>query len=230
MTSPEHKSSRPEPRVPAAAPEPASAPASGAPAPAYRDRVYRSAGGILGGVLLLAVAAWLGIDALVRGTGRTPWLALAALLFSVPLITAFSLRPAVFAGEDRLRIRNPFRTIVLPWRAVTEIRATYSCEVFTEGAGKFQLWAVPVSLRARKRAERRGGGSAARGSAARGSVGVVDPAHLAVADRAMADLRALSAKAAGRAGAQGEPVVRWAYEVLAPTAAGLVLLVVLLLT
>lgn len=200
--------------------------------PAYRDRVYRSAGGILGGVLLLAVAGWLGIDALVRGTGRTPWLALAGLLFSVPLIIAFSLRPAVFAGKDRLRIRNPFRTIVLPWGVVTEVRAAYSCEVLTEGAGKFQLWAVPVSLRARRRAERRGGGSGAGagGSAAAGSAAVVDPAHLAVADRAVADLRALSSEAAGRAEAQGDPVVRWAYEVLAPTVAGLVLLVVLLLT
>ncbi|WP_046506880.1 PH domain-containing protein, partial [Streptomyces odonnellii] len=183
--------------------------------PAYRDRVYRSAGGILGGVLLLAVVGWLGIDALVRGTGRTPWLALAGLLFSVPLIVAFSLRPAVFAGKDRLRIRNPFRTIVLPWRTVTEIRAAYSCEVLTEGAGKFQLWAVPVSLRARRRAERRGGGAAARGSAGASATGasaaVVDPAHLAVADRAVADLWTLSAEAAGRAEAQGDPVVRWAY-------------------
>ncbi|MGW6744739.1 PH domain-containing protein [Streptomyces sp. NPDC055025] len=193
--------------------------------PTYRDRVFRSGGGILGGLLLLAIAGWLGVDALVRGTGRTPWLALAGLLFSVPLVVAFSLRPAVFAGEDRLRIRNPFRTITLPWATVTEIRAAFSCEVLTESAGKFQLWAVPVSLRQRKRAHRyqdrlaRGGGSEAP-----------DPARLALVDRAVAEMRELSERATTRPTAQGEPVVRWAYEVIAPALAGLVLLIVLLTT
>ncbi|MGO4424824.1 PH domain-containing protein, partial [Streptomyces sp. MCAF7] len=84
----------------------------------YADRVYRSPGGIAGGVLLLAIGAWLGIDAMIRGEGRAPWLALAGLLFAVPLVIAFTVRPAVFAGQDRLRVRNPFRTITLPWGSV----------------------------------------------------------------------------------------------------------------
>ncbi|MFF3751039.1 PH domain-containing protein [Streptomyces sp. NPDC002018] len=196
--------------------------------PTYRDRVYRSAAGILGGILLLAVVGWLGVDALVRGTGRTPWLALAGLLFAVPLVIAFSLRPAVFAGADRLRVRNPFRTITLPWASVTEIRAAYSCEVFTENDGKFQLWAVPVSLRQRKRAHRHQDRLARAGAAA--TADALDPARLAVADRAVADLRELSERAETQPTAQGEPTVRWAYEVIAPTLAGLLLLIVLLAT
>ncbi|MGW2052926.1 PH domain-containing protein [Streptomyces sp. NPDC001840] len=201
----------------------------------YRDQVYRSTGGIFGGVVLLGGVGWLGVDALVQGTGRTPWLALAGLLFAVPLIVAFSLRPAVFAGEDRLRIRNPFRTVVLPWATVTGIRAAYSCEVFTEGAGKFQLWAVPVSLRQRNRANRYQDRVARQGSSAGSAAGgpaagrtAVDPVRLAVADRAVADLRSLAARAESRATARGAVSVRWAYEVLAPTAAGAVLLAVLL--
>lgn len=55
--------------------------------------------GLVGGVLLLAIVAWLGFDALVAGKGRTPWLALATLLLLVPLIVAFTVRPAVFAGR-----------------------------------------------------------------------------------------------------------------------------------
>lgn len=68
-----------------------------------------------GGALLLLVVLWLGFDALFKGHGRTPWLALAGLILVVPLIVAFTLRPAVFANEERLRVRNPFRVISLPW-------------------------------------------------------------------------------------------------------------------
>ncbi|MEV7421133.1 MULTISPECIES: PH domain-containing protein [unclassified Streptomyces] len=196
--------------------------------PTYADRVYRSAGGIMGGGLLLVIVLWLGGDALFRGTGRTPWLALAGLLFTVPLIIAFTLRPAVFASDDQLRIRNPFRLITLPWAAVSTVRAQFSCEALTEDGRKFQLWAVPVSLRQRKRANRRGGAGDPRG--AESGSRTADQPRLAEADRTVAELRDLAERSADRPGAQGEPVVRWAYEVMAPSAAGLVVLIVLLLT
>ncbi|MFD5112754.1 PH domain-containing protein [Streptomyces sp. NPDC058391] len=200
--------------------------------PTYADRVFRSAGGIMGGVALLLIAAWIGGDALARGTGRTPWLALAGLLLVVPLVVAFSLRPAVFANADRLRIRNPFRTITLPWGTVTNVRAAYSCEVFTENDGKFQLWAVPVSLRQRKRAARRQTHLAHDDPYGRTSVqaDVTDTqARLAQADRTVVELRDLAERSATRPTAQGAPTIRWAYEIMAPAAAGLILLIVLLL-
>ncbi|RDG39975.1 PH domain-containing protein [Streptomyces corynorhini] len=189
------------------------------------DRVYRSGGGIVGGGLLLVIALWIGGDALFRGAGHTPWLALAGLLFIVPLIIAFSLRPAVFADADQLRIRNPFRMITLPWAAVSTVRAQFSCEALTEDGRKYQLWAVPVSLRQRKRANRRSGPGRGAGTTPRAA----DEPQLAQADRTVAELRDLAEGAAARPGAQGEPVVRWAYEVIAPSAAGLVVLIVLLL-
>ncbi|MEU1132429.1 PH domain-containing protein, partial [Streptomyces sp. NPDC005900] len=40
--------------------------------PAYQDRAFRSPAGIAGGVLLLALGLWLGLDAVIRGEGRTP--------------------------------------------------------------------------------------------------------------------------------------------------------------
>ncbi|WP_418958748.1 PH domain-containing protein [Streptomyces tritici] len=200
--------------------------------PPYADRVFRSSMGVVGGVMLVGLGGWLGGEALVRGEGRTPWLALAALLFLVPLVVAFTFRPAVFVNDDRLRIRNPFRTIVLPWAQVADVRAGYSSEVFAQSGAKYQLWAIPVSLRQRKKAARAQARSAAEDPHGHTSAtaAVDDKDRIAPADRAIADLREQAERCAARPGAQGETSVRWAYEILAPALAGLVLTVVLLAT
>ncbi|MGW2825431.1 PH domain-containing protein [Streptomyces sp. NPDC001443] len=231
MTTPEHQSPAPQP-----------------PAPESRDRIYRSASGLAGGVLLLALGGWLGLDAIFTGHGSTPWLALAALILFVPLVVAFTLRPAVFANDDRLRVRNPFRAVVVPWGQVASLRSGYSNEVITDAGAKFQLWAVPVSLRARKRAlrtqarvesgGRRGGlfggsvagglgGMDATGGAAHGPAADLGPAR-AESDKIMDDLRELLKAREKAAGSQGEVTARWAYEIIVPLLAGAVLLAVLL--
>ncbi|CAM5642723.1 hypothetical protein SHIRM173S_08384 [Streptomyces hirsutus] len=169
-----------------------SAAASAGPAasgPKYADRIYRSTSGFVGGALILALACWLGIDAVAVGEGNTPWLALAALLFLVPLVAAYTLVPAVFADEDRLRVRNPFRTITLPWGRVVSLRSGYTNEVFSDDGGKYKLWALPVSLRARKRATRRdprvmGGRTPGTEASRRGGVAPGAPDRSAGVDRA----------------------------------------------
>ncbi|MFI8434920.1 PH domain-containing protein [Streptomyces sp. NPDC079020] len=215
--------------------------------PTYAARTFRSGAGLVCGVLLLLLAAWLAGDAMFRGEGQVPWLALAALLMVAPLIVAFTLRPAVFATGRDIRIRNPFRTIALPWSEVADVRAGYSTELFTQGGTKYQLWAVPVSLRERKRAARRASRQAHDDPYGRTSVNadVRDTqARVAAADRAVLDLRELAERAAavrgteatasgtgeaaGAATAVTAPSVRWAVELIAPAVAGAVLLVVLL--
>ncbi|MFI6566202.1 PH domain-containing protein [Streptomyces sp. NPDC050534] len=233
MTTPDHES-----------------PASQPPTPGQRDRAYRSPMGIAGGVLLLAIVAWLGIDAIVSGRDRTPWLALAAMIFLVPLVAAFTLRPAVFANEERLRIRNPFRIITMPWGQVVSLRSGYSNEVVAKSGGKYQLWAVPVSLRARKKAAardsranaqraaeasgqggRRGmGGGFGLGGLSRGAADVSDGPARAESDKVMDDLRELLETKGESEAAQGEVRVRWAYEIAAPVVAGAVLLAILVAT
>ncbi|WP_405869765.1 MULTISPECIES: PH domain-containing protein [unclassified Streptomyces] len=235
MTTPEPQSPSPQPSV------------SESP-----DRVYRSPAGIVGGVLLLGIAAWLGIDAIVSGHGHTPWLALAALILIVPLIAAFTLRPAVYANEERLRIRNPFRVVVVPWGQIVSLRSSYSNEVVAKSGRKYQLWAVPVSLRARKRAARReakatadrraeasgrggrgrmgGFGGAFGGGALGGFSGgatVPEGPMRAESDKVMDDLRELLETRGEAETAQGEVTVRWAYEVAGPAVAGAVLLAIL---
>jgi hypothetical protein len=198
--------------------------------------------GIVGGVLLLALVLWLGIDALIRGEGRTQWLALAALILLVPLVSAFTLRPAVYANEERLRIRNPLRVIVLPWGQIASLRSGYSNEAVAKSGTKFQLWAIPVSLRARKKAAREQAQAAAeRNAAARnekrrrvgggmGGAGLgADGPVRAETDKIMDELRELLVRRENEESAQGEVTVRWAYEVVGPALAGAVLLLILLI-
>ncbi|MDG9708463.1 PH domain-containing protein [Streptomyces sp. DH10] len=231
MTSPEPQSPAPQP-----------------PEPESKDRVYRSVPAIAGGVLLLAIAGWLGIDAVASGGGRTPWMALAVLILIVPLVVAFTLRPAVYAGEDRLRIRNPFRVIVLPWGRIASLKSAYSNEVLTESGAKYQLWAVPVSLRARKKAARRemrataqarretgrdegrgmGLGMRAGLGGGLGAGPVSDGPVRAETDRIMDELRGLHEARHRVETAQGEVTVRWAYEVVGPAVAGALLVLILL--
>lgn len=227
MTTPDHQSPAPQP-----------------PAPAAKDRIYRSPMALLGGVLLLAIVGWLGVDALIKGHGRTPWLALAGLILVVPLVTAFTLRPAVFAGDDRLRVRNPFRVITLPWGQIASLRSGYSNEVVTKSGTKYQLWAIPVSLRARKKATRRqtraeaqaraggrpgGTGGGLGAGVLRGSAVPDGPAR-AETDKMMDELRGLLEDREQAETAQGEVTVRWAYEIAAPAVAGAILLAILSFT
>lgn len=195
----------------------------------YADRCYRSPGAMAGGVALLVVALMLLADVLVNGDTRTRLLSVAGLLLTSPLVIAFTLRPAVYAGNERMRVRNPFRTVTLPWGAVESVRSGYSSEVLA-GGRTFQLWAVPVSLRARNRAARHNERVAAGHPPARGglfglggapAVGEGDTRpQRAQSDRTVDELRELAARHGESAAAQGDVTVRWAYEILAPALVG----------
>ena len=213
--------------------------------PQYADRCYRSPGAFVGGVVLLLLGAWLGSDAVFNGTDRTRLIALAGLLFAVPLVVAYTFRPAVFANPRQMRVRNPFRTVTVPWGTVESVQSGYSSEVIAGGT-KYQLWSIPVSLRARKRAARQT--ERAEREASRGAKGPARPRGLfglggvpgglddddterrAPSDQAIDELRTLAFDNSESPAAQGEVAVRWAYEIAAPALAGAVALAVLFTT
>ncbi|MEV4559385.1 PH domain-containing protein [Kitasatospora sp. NPDC049285] len=207
--------------------------------PVYADRVYRSVPGIISGVMLLAVAAWLIGDAVVSGSGPTPWVALAAApVFGFP-VAAYTLRPVVRANDRRLLVRNPLRTVIAPWGAVEGLRAGYSVELFAAGK-KYQIWAVPVSLRQRKKATARAARAAAAGDPkpSRFSItpstprtprpGELDPTR-AWSDAVVESLQQMAERNANAKGAQGEVEVHWCWWIIAPTLVGLVALVSVIL-
>lgn len=150
---------------------------------------YRSRPAVFTGVVLLAVGAWLMIDSAVRDGGATTLIVVGVVLAAGALVVALTLRAAVFAGPDRLRIRNPFRTIDIPWGAVTEVRAEYSLEVRTSDDRKFHIWAIPVSLRERKRAMRMNARSQAEDPYSGGHPTIPQAAW---ADHAVADFRGMA--------------------------------------
>ncbi|MER6298176.1 PH domain-containing protein [Kitasatospora sp. NPDC001539] len=214
-------------------------PGSAAPdgEPEYADRVYRSVPGVISGVFLLAIAAWLIGDAVATGTGKTPYVALAAVpVFALPVI-AYTLRPVVRADAGRLLVRNPWRTISAPWASVDALRAGYSVELLA-GGRKYQVWAVPVSLRQRKRANRVRTAEASEHASRMGMVfgrqsnpvvqGSPDPTR-AWSDQVTDVLQEMAERNAGRPAAAGPVVVRWCWWIIAPTLLGLVALVAVIL-
>ncbi|UGQ14452.1 PH domain-containing protein [Yinghuangia sp. ASG 101] len=182
---------------------------------------YRSRPAVFTGVVLLAVGLWLVVDSVVRDGGATALLVVGVVLAVGAVVVALTLRAAVFAGPDRLRIRNPFRTIDIPWSEVREVRAEYSLEVRTSGDRGFHVWAIPVSLRERKRAMRVNARSQAEDPYGGGHPTVPQAAW---ADHAVADFRGMAERFATTS--TGEVTVAWYWPVPAAVAVGVAFVIV----
>ncbi|QMU79214.1 PH domain-containing protein [Streptacidiphilus sp. PB12-B1b] len=239
----------PRKAAPAASPASGSGTGAGSSAPAYGDLVFRSTPSVLAGGLIIVLVLWLAIDAIVDGRHRAPLEGVAAILFLVPLIGAYTIWPCVRANADRLVVRNPLRTITVAWTDVESLQSALSVELRT-GGRKYQVWAIPVSLRQRKRGNRRAmrqlGDSTPQTSSRRGRFGggqdhpvggpglrsrglsggpTADPTR-AWADGVVDQLNEIRELA-------GEPTngaaqVRWTWWIIAPAVVGGIALVTLL--
>lgn len=178
---------------------------------------YRSKPAVFTGVALLAAGLWLVVDSLVRDAGKDTLTVAGAVIAVGAVVVALTLRAAVFAGPEMLRIRNPFRTIEIPWGAVQEVRAEYSLEVRADDR-KFHIWSIPVSLRERKRAMRMNSRASAESPYGAQHHNI---AQAAMADHAVADFRGM-AEQLGK-DSKGPVKVTWSWEVLAALAAGVAL-------
>ena len=126
--------------------------AAGSRSTAEKPTAYRGPAALIGGALVVLFCGFGAIDLLVE-SGTRDLVAAAVLTLVAVLAAIFGVYPAAFASSDRLVVRNPFRTIELPWEAVTDLSARLSFMAHTESR-RFTVWAIPVSLRERRRAER----------------------------------------------------------------------------
>ena len=117
-----------------------------------KPTVYRGPAALIGGAVVVVFCAFGAIDLLVE-SGTQDLVAAAILTLVAVLAALYGVYPAAFAWNDRLVVRNPFRTIELPWDAVTDLSARLSFMAHTESR-RFTVWAIPVSLRERRRVER----------------------------------------------------------------------------
>lgn len=193
------------------------------------------------GIVLLLFGAALALDAVIEGAGRGPWVAAVSIVGLGVLAYALAIRPVVRADDAAVLVRNPFRDIVLPWGAITEIRSAYSVEVSATAPDgrqrRYQLWAVPVSLHARKRVNRANvRSSAGRLGAAGSGYGAPATPQRSLADQVVDELRGRHAgirDARQTVDVPGDPDtdrarVRWCWPVLGGFAAAVLALVLLL--
>jgi hypothetical protein len=117
-----------------------------------KPTVYRGVGSFVGGVLVMVLCVAGAVDLVVE-TGSSDLFGASVMLLVAALAFVFGAYPAAFSGEDTLVVRNPFRVITVPWAVVTDLTARLSFIVHV-GEARYTVWAVPVSLRDRRKAER----------------------------------------------------------------------------
>ena len=140
--------------------KPPAAAADGAtPTPAgEKPTVYRALSSLVSGGVMVVFGLLLA-STMAFGTDKHPvGVALGVLLVAAGLIGG--LYPTARSHADRLEIVNPFRRIVVAWPRVEEVSARLSLVVQTkpepgaEAGHKFTVWAVPVSMHERRKADR----------------------------------------------------------------------------
>ena len=123
---------------------------------AEKPTAYRTVGSLGTGAFLVAFGA-LFLFAFGLGSEKHPVGSMVGLLMLVAGVVG-GLYPAAYSYPDRVVIRNPFRRIEVAWPRVESVSARLSTVVECvpeEGkARKFTIWAIPVSMHERRKADR----------------------------------------------------------------------------
>jgi Bacterial PH domain len=102
---------------------------------------YRGTFMLAVGAFCIGVAVWFVLDALDNLGRQADRIGAAASLLGAVLIFAVAIRPALIADRERVLVRNPFRTVSVPWSRVVQFTMRYSLDVDTEDRS-YSSWAV----------------------------------------------------------------------------------------
>lgn len=179
---------------------------------------HRSSAGQFGAVVVVIVAVLGLLSSLLQGFSGVGFVVVP--IMAVCVVYVFGLRPVVHETADALEVRNPLRTIVVPWGAVTDAFFD-DVLVIQAAAADIRCFSVPKPTW-----RSRSGGSTFLGGVA-GRIrtpDLPDPAagHVNVAIRIL-DLAARFGS--GRSGS-GQVEERWATDALAAVGIGVVALLV----
>jgi hypothetical protein len=148
--------------------------------PAEKPTSYRTVGSLGTGALLMVFGV-IFLFAFGLGSEKHPVGAMVGLLMLVGGFVG-GVYPAAFSYTEYLLIRNPFRRVEIAWPRVDSVAARLSTMVETVPEGgkrrKFTIWAVPVSMHERRKADRASARKIrqVKGDAARAARGVGDVA------------------------------------------------------
>ena len=124
--------------------------------PAEKPTSYRTVGSLGTGALLMVFGV-IFLVAFGLGSEKHPVGAMVGLLMLVGGFVG-GVYPAAFSYGEHLLIRNPFRRIEIAWPRVDSVSARLSTVVETvpeDGKRrKFTIWAIPVSMHERRKADR----------------------------------------------------------------------------
>ena len=205
---------------------------------------------MVGGAVVILFCVGGAVDLLAE-VGKADMPGASIMLLVAALAFAYGVYPAAFSGTDALVVRNPLRTITMSWGIVTKLTAQLSFIAHTT-TRRYTVWAVPVSLRDRRRAERarlrevarqtrgpkgrqRLSGLGGYNDARISSAPTPDPIEkLSFADQAITEMTARREHWYHREGLNPEaeptateaPAISWNLATLAPIAATLVFMIV----
>lgn len=93
---------------------------------------------VMGALGIASLVAAGDVDGLLR---YTP-----GVLLVVWLVWVGFWLPAVVIAEDAVSVRNPFRTVTVPWGAIQRVDTRWALRLITSG-GSFTAWSAPAPSR-----------------------------------------------------------------------------------
>lgn len=114
-------------------------------------RTYRWTVAVVVACVWFVIAAWVALDAVVRGSDRSAVVAVLLVAAVSGAVWLLFVRPAVVVTEEGVEVRNVLTDVFVPWHLVRDVDGGGSLRVHVDDA-TYPSWAVHSSHRSMRRA------------------------------------------------------------------------------